>query len=196
MVEKIKKLLIAGDSFAAKWPGASNGWVNLLEADFLVTNIAQPGISEYKILKQIEQINLNLFDLVIVSHTSPSRIHTPNHPLHTEGFHHACDLIASDLDGHFNPFNSSLTAAKMFFKYHYDEVYQQDIYNLMRSKINSLINIPYISLSHVPIANDLRIESRHIDFSNLWMKERGLVNHYTTTGNKLIYNDLKTAINE
>ena len=44
-------VLIAGDSFAAEWPG-SNGWVKLLAKKYNVKNVAQAGVSEYKILQQ------------------------------------------------------------------------------------------------------------------------------------------------
>ena len=59
-------VLIAGDSFAAEWPG-SNGWVKLLAKKYNVKNVAQAGVSEYKILQQINTANLDKYDLVIVS---------------------------------------------------------------------------------------------------------------------------------
>jgi hypothetical protein len=189
------KILIAGDSFAAEWPNAKSGWVNLLADKFEVTNVAQPGISEYKIFKQIDNADINSYDAVIVSHTSPSRVHTNNHPLHKNGFHKNCDLIVTDLLGHFSPFNRSLTSAKLFFKYHYDEDYQIDIYKLLREKINAKINIPYISLSHIKIAEILKIENTHLDFSDLWITERGTVNHYTDKGNIIIYNNIRSMLN-
>ena len=97
------RILIAGDSFAAKWPAniRNQGWPALLADRFEVYNIAQAGVGEYKIYKQLANVELDQFDLVIVSHTSPSRIHTRNHPLHKEGLHKDCDLIITDLIGHF-----------------------------------------------------------------------------------------------
>ena len=59
-------VLIAGDSFAAEWPG-TNGWVKLLARDYDVTNVAQAGVSEYKILQQIQTANLDEYDLIIVT---------------------------------------------------------------------------------------------------------------------------------
>jgi hypothetical protein len=190
------KLLIAGDSFAAQWPNATTGWVNLLAEKYNVVNIAQPGIGEYKILKQIESQDVNSFDLVIVSHTSPSRLHTKNHPIHNEGFHKDCDLILNDLIDRSSLGNASLKAAQEYFKYHYDDTYQIDIYNLIRKQINSLISAPYVSISHVDIANELAIETNHIDFSHLWSKERGTVNHYTEEGNREIFKKLEEIIGE
>ncbi len=190
MAENIKKLLIAGDSFAALWPNTNKGWVNLLAEKFNVVNVAQAGVGEYKIYKQLVNLDINQFDAVIVSHTSPSRIHTPGHPLHTKGFHKDCDLIITDLMGHFNPFNSKLRSAKLWFENHYDDEYQIDIYKLLREKINSMINITYISLSHIEIANTLAVEQNHIDFSQLWKNNRGTINHYTEEGNLKVYNEI------
>ena len=65
---------------------------------------------------------------------------------------------------------------------------------MLREKINNLINIPYISLSHIEIANELRIEKNHLDFSDLWKRERGNSNHYTDIGNKEVYNIIKNSL--
>ena len=52
------KILVAGDSFAAEWPG-DDGWVKLLAQSHEVTNVAQAGCGEYKIFKQIYLIILS-----------------------------------------------------------------------------------------------------------------------------------------
>lgn len=194
MATVTKKILIVGDSFSTVWPDSNAGWVNLLANDYDVTNLSEAGIGEYKILKQLESVNTSNYDFVIVSHTSPSRIHTKNHPLHKTGFRKNCDLIYNDLDNRFNLFNLNLWVSKLFFRYHYDDEYQIDIYNLIREKIKSLINTKYISISHVDIAAELAVEQYHVDFSTLWQKERGYVNHYTDTGNISVYTTLKEII--
>ena len=190
------KILIAGDSFATVWPDSQLGWPTLLAKKYSVVNLAQAGIGEYKILKQIQSQEINNFDLVIVSHTSPSRLHTNNHPVHKDGFHKNCDLILNDLINRSAFRNPSLKAAQEYFKYHYDDTYQIDIYNLIRKQINQLITIPYISMSHVDVVNTLAIEANHIDFSNLWSKERGSINHYTIEGNSKIFETLEDMISE
>ena len=188
------KILIAGDSFATVWPDSQLGWPTLLAKKYSVVNLAQAGIGEYKILKQIQSQEINNFDLVIVSHTSPSRLHTNNHPVHKEGFHKNCDLILNDLVNRSAFRNPSLKAAQEYFKYHYDDEYQIEIYNLIRKQINELITIPYISMSHVDIVNTLSIEANHLDFSKLWSKERGSMNHYTVEGNFKIFETLEDII--
>ena len=52
-----KKILIAGDSFAADWTVKykGEGWVNTLCKDYDVTNVAQAGVSEYKIYNQFKR---------------------------------------------------------------------------------------------------------------------------------------------
>lgn len=190
-------ILIAGDSFAAKWPFAKLGWVDILSHRHNVTNLAMAGCGEYKILKQIQSVDLSKFDLIIVSHTSPSRIHTPEHPLHKEGFHKNCDLLANDIIDRSNWFNPSLKAAQGYFKYHYDDNYQIDIYNLIRRSILDTINKkPYLSLTHTDISRDLTIESDCLDFSDLWKRERGPINHYTIAGNRIIYESIMKHIDE
>lgn len=194
MAKNSKRLLIAGDSFAAVWPNVNDGWVNLLANNFTVQNLAQAGVGEYKILKQIKSVNLRNFDAIIVSHTSPSRIHTPNHPLHKNGFHQHCDLIITDIEKRFSYFNPSLDSAKNWFKYHYDDTYQIDIYNLIRKEINESITTPYLSLSHIPIVNEMSIEKNHLDFSELWSQNRGNQNHYTKSANMIIFEKIKNWI--
>lgn len=189
------KILIAGDSFAAPWPFAKIGWVNMLAHTFDVTNLAQAGVGEYKILNQIKSVDVKDFDVVLVSHTSPSRVHTPNHPLHKEGFHKNCDLLANDIIDRFNWFDPSLRAAQGYFKHHYDDQYQIDIYNLIRKNISDILkNSTYISLTHTKISSSLTFESNNIDFSDLWEKERGSINHYTVDGNTTIFKKIKDII--
>ena len=141
------KILVIGDSFAADWTVKYSGvgWPNLLAKQFDVTNLAQAGVSEYKIYKQILSISdLSIFDLVIVSHTSPYRIHTRRHPIHTgDLLHNNADLIYNDIEYHSHTlrgiFNSSLKSAVGFYVHHNDEEYQEIVYMMFRDKINQII---------------------------------------------------------
>lgn len=179
------KILVAGDSFAAEWPG-KNGWVKKLADVHTVTNVAQAGVSEYKIFKQINNQDLSNFDAVIVSHTSPSRIHVKEHPLHKTGLHKDCDLIYTDIANRFSLFDSKLRTAQNYFKHIYDEEHQCDMYVMLREKINSVISIPYLSISHLEIAKYFIVEDKHLDFSEFWSKHRGDENHYDSNGNKTV----------
>lgn len=196
MVKRPKKIFVAGDSFAALWPKTNRGWPNMLAEKYEITNVAEPGIGEYKIYQQIKNYDLNQFDLVIVSHTSPSRIHTKAHPIHKKGFRKNCDLIYTDLEKRLCFPGSKLDVAKKWFEYFYDDSYQIEIYNLLREKIKSLIAVPYISLSHVDIVSKLTIESTHLDFSAVWNNHRGLINHYDEFGNRYVFETIDKTIGE
>lgn len=187
------KILVAGDSFAAQWANCTVSWTSLLDNEYIVNNIAQPGVGEYKILKQLETVNIDNYDCVIVSHTSPSRIHIKDHPIHKSGFHKNCDLIFNDID-RFTFLGSRLDIAKKWFVHYYDDMYQCDIYNLIRKEINNIIHIPYISMSHIDILKNIKFESVHLEFSKLWSNNRGLCNHYNDTGNEIIFNTIKETI--
>ena len=122
------KILIIGDSFAADWSVKYNdykGWPELLAEQYEVTNIAQAGVCEYKIYKQLLSVkNLNDYDWVIVSHTGSFRVNTLKHPIHSgDKLHKNADLIYTDIDYHSNKlkniFNKSLKAAVLFYKYHF-----------------------------------------------------------------------------
>ena len=187
------KILVAGDSFAAEWPG-DNGWVKLLSQKYPVKNLAQAGVGEYKILKRLN--NIDDYDIIIVSHTSPSRVHTPNHPIHKEGLHKDCDLLYNDID-RTSFFNPSLSSAKSYFKYHYDDTYQCDIYKLIRQEIYSMLqNKIYISMSHIDIAKLFIYEDNHLDFSEFWKKNKGKENHYSKAGNEKIFNIILDRISK
>lgn len=196
MMQKIPRILVAGDSFAAPWKGPYYGWAELLAHYYKVTNLAQAGVGEYKILQQLKTQDLQKFDCVIVSHTSPSRVHTKEHPVHKKGLHQNCDLIFTDLEGQDQWFNESLKTAKNWFKYHYDDRYQTDIYKLIRQEINNLISIPYISLTHLDIDKSFNIEKNVIDFSEFWQHNKGLVNHYSEYANQEICQQLRIKIEE
>ena len=115
------KILIAGDSFAADWKIKynGNGWVNMLSDDYDVTNIAQAGVSEYKIYQQLINHNTTMYDKIIISHTSAYRIPVFEHPIHSKDIlHHNCDLIYSDLKEHKD--NSLVKSAIDFYENLFD----------------------------------------------------------------------------
>lgn len=188
------KVLVAGDSFAAPW--SSNcpypSWTDLLSKEFDVTNVAQAGVSEYKIFKQLASVQD--FDTVIVSHTSYSRVHT-NNSLHSTELHKHCDLIYQDVVGKNDFFDTKRKSARLWFEHHYDDEYQKDIYCLLRSRINQLLaDKNYISISHLEVAKPFIIEDQHIDFSEFWKSNRGLVNHYTEHGNTKVFEIIKERL--
>jgi hypothetical protein len=190
-----KTILIAGDSFGCEWPNGK-GWPLKLAEHNAVNNVAQAGVGEYKILKQLHRVfdhNPNWTDnysCVIVCHTSPSRVHTPKHPVHKQGLHKDCDLIFSDINSKFDWFNVSLRTAKNWFWYHYDDDYQKQTYSLIRQEINRLITIPYLAVDNFSISNQFACEKNRLDLTDIWPMYRGETNHYTEEGNQIVYQQI------
>ena len=59
-----KKILVCGDSFATDHSvndPVAIGWSSMLANLYDVTNCAQAGVSEYKIIEQIKNQNLNYY---------------------------------------------------------------------------------------------------------------------------------------
>ncbi len=185
-----KKLLIAGDSFAADWTTKYSthglGWVNMLQ-DFEVTNIAQAGVSEYKIYQQLQKYKTEHFDKIIVCHTSPYRVPVYKHPIHSgDPLHGDCDLIYNDLL-HFKD-NKLVKISIDFFENFYNFEYALFVHDLIIKKIQTMIDglhITFFDLEQTDI----------ISFHKIFEQHRGLINHLTREGNiktvNLIQNLLK-----
>ena len=186
-----KKISLAGDHRGCEWPNRK-GWPLELAKNNAVNNVAQAGVGEYKILKQLQNVFEHdkswqkNYDCVIVCHTSPSRIHTPTHPVHKQGLHKNCDLIFSDIQHKFDWFNSRLRTAKNWFWHHYDDDYQKEIYRLMREEINRMISIPYLAVDNFSISNQFACETNRLDLTEIWPFYRGETNHYTEEGNQIV----------
>jgi len=200
----MSEVLVIGDSFAADWSIKYNeykGWPNLLAEQHNVTNLAQAGVSEYKIYKQLLSVkNLSEFNWVIVWHTSPLRVHTREHPIHKNNkLHKDADLLLLDITYHSskikNIFNGSLKAASRWFEYHFDIDYQYDTYSLYKEKISELLkNNNTITISGMYSIETIPSNKIILNYKKLWEKERGLINHFTLHGNQIIYNDIVSII--
>ena len=185
-------ILIIGDSFAADWAvkyTELQGWPNLLSKKYNVTNLAQAGVSEYKIYKQLCSVNVIDYDLAIVAHTSPYRLVTKRHPVHSDDALHAnCDLIYSDIEHYASTlrgkFNKSLQNAYNFFAYHYDEEYQEITHQLFREKIDYLLTMPTITITDFD------------DWKDIVTQHYGFCNHLSDTGNKIVYERIVSKIAE
>jgi hypothetical protein len=177
------KILIAGDSFAVN---QDNGWSDLLSDSYAITNIAQAGVSEYKILKQLQSENLTKFDRIIIVHTSPYRVHIQNHPTHNTGLHANCDLLLADLEN-VSKSNSVVEAGLLYFKYIFDPDYYTDIYSMMLETINAITK-PYSSLHLCFFDNDLDYPfDNFIDFNSVFKMYPGTVNHLSTVGTMMVH---------
>lgn len=190
------KILIAGDSFASDWTPKSipfKGWVNLLADSFDVTNVAESGVSEYKILKQLQKNNLDLFDYIIVSHTSPYRLHTKDHPIKYKSILHTnSDMLYADIEYHYskwyNVFNKSLRTAYNWFVYHYDKTFYEDMYNLIYEKIENIL-AKYNSIE----IDNFNKDTNKLNYMFYCTPNNG-VNHFDQETNQRIYQEIKNTI--
>lgn len=187
----MKKILIAGDSFAADWTKKYDGcgWVNLLSKDYIVDNLAEAGVSEYKIYKQLENINKSDYYKIIISHTSPYRIPVKKHPLHENDLlHYNCDLIYSDLKE--KEENINVKSIINFFENYFYEEFYEFTYSLIIKEIKTIlpqaIHITFFDINDPEILN----------FKSVFIKNRGKINHLNEKGNNLIYKKIKNLIDE
>ncbi len=180
------KILIVGDSFSADWTvkyPKSKGWVNHLAGITEVVNLSQAGCSEYKILQQLYDGLQHFPDYVIVSHTSPYRLFVESHPVHSgDVLHGDADLIYSDIK-EASKTRPELEPLVQYFENFVSLDYQIGIYDLILEKIDTILGFS----SHVHITH-LDWESKHkfqhfLDFSSLWKKNKGTMNHYNEHGN-------------
>lgn len=182
-----KKLLIAGDSFASDWTKKYKnvcGWVNMLESDYDVTNIAQAGVSEYKIYKQLEKIDTTKFEHIIISHTSAYRIPIEEHPIHKDDLlHDDCDIIYSDAEVHIE--NNIMKTAVDF----YGSIFYPEYFCFINSLIFKEIKLLVPNAIHITFFNSFYNESIY-KFENIFLKHKGNTNHLNEIGNKLIYNKM------
>jgi len=189
------KILIAGDSFAADWKikHNGNGWVNMLSEDYDVTNIAQAGVSEYKIYQQLINHDTTIYDEIIISHTSAYRIPVVEHPIHSKDILHSnCDLIYSDLKE--NEDNELAKIGVDFFENLYDTDYALFVHDLMLKYIDSkykhrqIINITFFE------HGNLYKPKNFINFEKIFKENRGHINHLNDKGNQIVFDTIKKIL--
>ena len=189
----MKKILICGDSFAADWSVkyGNIGWPNMLAKEFKVTNLAQAGCSEYKILKQIESVKLKKFDYIIISHTSPYRLYVNKHPIHYKDvLHKNSDLIFSDIE-EYSKINSNLIPILDYYKNYFDLDYALDIHNLICEKIDNItkgFNTVHISSFDY---KEMYTFPKLVSFIDVFKKYPGQTNHYNQEGNQIVFDTIK-----
>jgi len=190
------KILLTGDSFVADWNNPVLGkqaWWQILSQDYKVYNKAQPGCGEYKILKQISDSDLEQYDLVIVGHTSPYRIHTVKNPFHSIGLHENSDLIYADIA------ESNNSKEKNHILYYFENIFDLEharyMHNLIKKEIAQILR-PYKSL-HISFFENFTNEYKNleeINFYNLWNQNPGPINHLSLRGNQEVYLEIKKRI--
>jgi len=194
MLNKLK-ILISGDSFAVDYrmvDPQAQGWTNALAEQYEITNIAQAGVSEYKIVKQLESVDVGAFDYVIVTHTSPYRVHIKEHPVHANSvLHKHCDLLYSDLEKSRQVSDPVVGAALDYFKYVFDVDYYNDIYLMMLDQINSITyRNTTLHLTFFDNQMDYPFDN-FINASDIFKEYPGNTNHLSARGNLKVVEKIK-----
>jgi hypothetical protein len=182
-----KKILIIGDSFAANFDNSLLGWPFLLKNNHNVTNLAQAGCGQYKILQQLRNTDPTQFSNIIISHTSSTRFHIEKNPFHTTGTHIHSDLIYEDV---LNKDPSDVRDHILFlFEHVIDIDYQNFIYQAICREIAQLIQqVPTIHLNFFSKNSILKQQFSVNECYQIWRKNTGTINHMSEKGNQIIYN--------
>jgi len=188
------KILICGDSFAADWTVkyTGEGWPNLLATKYNVTNLAQAGCSEYKIYQQLCLIKLEIFDVIIISHTSPFRIPVKKHPMHAnDPLHKNCDLIYSDLKEH-SGLNPNVLPIIKFYEDFFNDEYALFVHNLICKEIDLMLGTLNSKIIHINNFSAISVYTfkNTINFLELLSQHTGKINHFDVYGNKVIFEKL------
>jgi hypothetical protein len=142
--------------------------------------------------------DLEKYNVVLIAHTSPSRVHTRKHPIHSnDSLHKNADLIYADIEYHGNKitniFNASLNSGVGYYKFHYDAEYYTTIYDLIRAEIYRLLTgKKAITLINFDLPKDGH-DTAKVDLRDIIKKYPGKINHLSITGNELVY---KRILNE
>jgi hypothetical protein len=189
------KILIAGDSFASAELAGEYGWVQQLAKIHPVTNISAPGIGEYKIYQRLNAVDLTQYDAIIVSHTSPNRVHCEENLLYPEGhIYRTSDLIFADVESK----RKTNKFAESMFEY-FGFVFDKDYYRFIHSSSCQAINqlTQYKKTIHITHFDwtDLYAFPSMMNFYQVWLSNQGTCNHYNRHGNEIIFRTVMEQIN-
>lgn len=183
------KILLLGDSFSvAVKDDRILGWPILLEKDFYVENKSESGSSQFRILENLKKSELNRYDKIIISHTSPMRTYVNHNPLHQSSqYHKNCDIIFSDIENRKDEFS---VACQLYFKHIFDIRYAINIHNLICQEIDKLTSAyNVLHITHFDYTELYNFRGM-INFYQHWLAHRGNVNHYNQTGNNFVYSKI------
>lgn len=194
----MKSVLICGDSFAADWTVkfSGQGWPNMLAESYKVTNLAQAGVGQYKIYKQLESVNPKNFDAVIIAHTSPNRLYVKRHPAHYKDILHGnCDFIYNDVKANVEKF-PQLESVVDYFENYFDNDYAKFVHNLICEKIETMTQSWPCKVIHLINFPDQYKFKNELNFVSVFASNRGSMNHFDEDGNAYAYNRIVRKLEE
>lgn len=179
----MKKIWIIGDSFSTDM--SSDSWIKKLSGEYIVNNISENGISEYRIYRKFLDVR-DIFrpdDIVIFCHTNPFRIFLPDrisYPTRSKKSHPKCDLVIGDaLDNGW--FWKLLTT--LYLKYFFDEDQCYSQFDLM---VNEMDRITQLKGCHVIHITGFQERDNIISIKDIFETHRGKINHMNDMGNSLV----------
>ena len=168
----------------------------MLANDYQVTNLSQAGCVEYKIYLQLLSVDINDFDVIVMSHTSPNRIYIQQHPVHaSDPLHKNSDLIYTDLKDHAKK-NKSLQPIIEFYENYFEIGYAEFMHTLICEKIQDHLNKfkgKTLHIANVDWKNLYQFDDM-LNFEHLFKSNHGLMNHFNDKGNTIIYNKIKSLL--
>jgi hypothetical protein len=174
------KVLIAGDSFASNWNTGLEWWRQL---PYDLTNVAQAGASEYKILKSLKSVQE--YDAAIVFHTSPIRLYSANgNLLHTDSLTHrdSCYVI-NDVLSKRGPIKRAM---ENYVKYFYNEEFVNYIHTkICEDIVKNTRLIPTIHASGFDYSDIFEFDN-FVSANDLFETYRGNTCHLTADGNRYL----------
>lgn len=191
----MKNILICGDSFAADWSVKYRdypGWPVLLKQKYNVTNTAQAGCSEYKILKQLQSQDLSRYQCIIVVHTSPYRIPVETHPLHhSDVLHKDSDFIYLDIK---NSSDQSVECVTEYYEKYFWCEHAMFVHKCtLAEELNLLGSQMCLHLAMNSWDNLVEVD-KLVDFSYVFENYSGTINHLSETGNNIVFQKLLELI--
>ena len=188
------KLLICGDSFSYDH-GYEQSWVTMIKDTAQVTNLSQCGCGEYKIYKQLMSVDLSKFDKIIVSHGSPNRIYINQpHALRQTDTHKHSDLLFTDVEEKKNKDNLARVAYEYFVNI-FDVEYYAYVHNLICRDIDELTSaVPTLHITHFDYSLLYDFNHKLVSFHDVWLKNKGNINHYNALGNNIVYNTIQELL--
>lgn len=191
-----KRVLIVGDSFSSEQLSGDLGWPVLLKQDFTVTNLSSPGIGQYKILKKLQSVDLDDYDFVVISHTSPNRIHCESNPLYPDNhLYRSSDIIFADAESKLNqvPIAQAIVS---YYKHIFDLDYYKFIHSSCCREIDQITqHSKVMHITHFDWADLYQFDGM-TNFYKFWLDNRGDVVHYTKQANLTIYKQLQIKLQE
>jgi hypothetical protein len=191
-----KRVLIVGDSFSSEQLSGDLGWPVLLKQDFTVTNLSSPGIGQYKILKKLQSVDLDDYDFVVISHTSPNRIHCESNPLYPDNhLYRSSDIIFADAESKLNQVAIAQDIVS-YYKHIFDLDYYKFIHSSCCREIDQITqHSKVLHITHFDWADLYQFDCM-INFYKFWLDNRGDVVHYTKQANQTIYKQLQLKLQE